>query len=420
MNKLVVVICACFLNIISSQQNSATKYYTPTLEEIVWLEEFIHPIKTFDPNYCIDNDLEFLKAFVQDSKILALGENSHGSSEIFKMKHRIIKFLSKNKNYDIFSIEGNMPEAYKLNNYIRNDQGNATELIRGMYFWTWRTQEVLDMVQWMKKYSDSGSKITFTGFDMQYYQGAIEELMAYFTNNREAVKHIIALKEVLDRTVVKAKKTGNRTIVYKDNKKIKKSMDAIRQAINTTKSKNDEWLLQNLKIIEQYVNLKESRNNYLRDKYMAENIKWIKSQNPKSRIILWAHNAHIKKAGRIKRMGEYLSDTLKSDYVNIGFSFHEGNYTGFSKEGPRSYSAQKSLPSSYEHFFNSLKAPIFFLDLRNIKKQKPKLGKWLLNKYLFRQVGALKHDNEFIETNLSSDFDGIIFIKKSSSSTVLD
>jgi erythromycin esterase len=37
-----------------------------------------------------------------------------------------------------------------------------------MYFWTWDTQEVLDMVLWMREFNKSGKgRVEFTGFDMQ-------------------------------------------------------------------------------------------------------------------------------------------------------------------------------------------------------------------------------------------------------------
>lgn len=37
-----------------------------------------------------------------------------------------------------------------------------------MYVWLWDTQEVLDMVLWMREYNKSGKgRVQFTGFDMR-------------------------------------------------------------------------------------------------------------------------------------------------------------------------------------------------------------------------------------------------------------
>lgn len=74
----------------------------------------------------------------------------------------------KPTGFNIFSIEANMPEAYRLNDYVLNGNGDPATLIKGMYFWTWSTEEVLDMVLWMREFNKSGkARVQFTGFDMQ-------------------------------------------------------------------------------------------------------------------------------------------------------------------------------------------------------------------------------------------------------------
>src|ERR1051326_7644267 len=81
---------------------------------------------------------------------------------------RMLEFLATEMGFTIFSIEANMPEAYRLNDYVLNGNGDPAKLIRGMYFWTWDTQEVLDMVLWMREFNKSGKgRVQFTGFDMQ-------------------------------------------------------------------------------------------------------------------------------------------------------------------------------------------------------------------------------------------------------------
>jgi erythromycin esterase len=87
------------------------KYLEPSKEELNWLKQHIYPLKTFEPNSNFDDDLEILNQLIGNSSVVALGENTHGSSEIFKMKQRIIKYLAQKKDFDIFSSEANMPDA---------------------------------------------------------------------------------------------------------------------------------------------------------------------------------------------------------------------------------------------------------------------------------------------------------------------
>src|SRR5262249_13886113 len=55
-----------------------------------------------------------------------------------------------------------------LNDYVLEGKGDPAQLLRGMYFWTWDTEEVLAMIRWMRAFNQSGKgRVQFTGFDMQ-------------------------------------------------------------------------------------------------------------------------------------------------------------------------------------------------------------------------------------------------------------
>ena len=82
--------------------------------------------------------------------------------------------------FTIFSIEANLPEAYRLNDYVLTGVGDPRLLLRGMYFWTWDTEEVLDMILWMRAFNASGrGRVQFTGFDMQTPIVAMEIVRAF-------------------------------------------------------------------------------------------------------------------------------------------------------------------------------------------------------------------------------------------------
>jgi len=113
-------------------------------------------------------DMQPLKKIIGNARIVSLGEATHGTREFFQLKHRMLEFLATEMGFTIFSIEANMPEAYRLNDYVLNGEGDPAKLLKGMYFWTWDTQEVLEMIQWMREFNKSGKgRVQFTGFDMQ-------------------------------------------------------------------------------------------------------------------------------------------------------------------------------------------------------------------------------------------------------------
>lgn len=118
-------------------------------------------------------DLAGLREIVGDARIVSLGESTHGTRECFQMKHRLLELLVEEMGFSIFAIEANMPEAYALSEYVIHGKGDPKKLIDGMYFLVWNTQEVLDMVEWMREWNvrnppETGKpRLQFTGIDMQ-------------------------------------------------------------------------------------------------------------------------------------------------------------------------------------------------------------------------------------------------------------
>ncbi|HYN07815.1 MAG TPA: hypothetical protein VES67_10525 [Vicinamibacterales bacterium] len=70
-------------------------------------------------------DLQPLKTISGDARIVSLGEATHGTREFFQLKHRILEFLATEMGFTIFSIEANMPEAYRLNDYVLTGAGRG-------------------------------------------------------------------------------------------------------------------------------------------------------------------------------------------------------------------------------------------------------------------------------------------------------
>ena len=132
-----------------------------------WIKSQAVPLKTVAAGNGFA-DMAPLKKMIGDARIVALGEATHGTREFFQLKHRMLEFLATEMGFTIFSIEANMPEAYRINDYVLTGAGDPAELLRGMYFWTWDTEEVLELIRWMRRYNEAGKgKLEFTGFDMQ-------------------------------------------------------------------------------------------------------------------------------------------------------------------------------------------------------------------------------------------------------------
>ena len=414
MQKTILILSAIlFSNFILAQPESNSP--------ATWLNKNTISLKYVKAENGLD-DLKPLKDLIGNARIVSLGECTHGSSEVFSMKHRMLEYLVKEKGFTIFSIEANMPEAYALNEYIIDGKGDARKLMAGMYFWTWNTQEVLDMIEWMKKYNETATKkIMFTGFDMQFADVSIKMLRDYLILNRPNLLPVLNDYDSLSKKKQMKKNEGNDKF-----KALKADAQILIDSLNAHKpavyNKDFNWAFQNAKILWQYA------CNYFnapsRDESMAENVKWILDENPSAKIVLWAHNGHIRKDSdgfEYKSMGEYLDKLYGKQMIAIGFATAEGTYTAVQRNGKKFIGLDSNniiLPkeNSYESIFNTADAANFLLDLRNIPKDQEGSG-WVFEKKIFRAIGAGVMDKfQFTKINLISHFDMIIFIRKTSAS----
>jgi len=152
-------------------------------DPVEWVREHGVPFATVDPGSDLD-DLAKVAAMVGDARIVGLGEGTHGTREFFQMKHRLTELLVQEKGFSIFAIEASMPEAYRLNDWVLGGDGDPKQLIGGMYFWTWYTEEVLALVKWMRAFNESGEgRVQFTGFDMQTPTVALATVRAWVTEH---------------------------------------------------------------------------------------------------------------------------------------------------------------------------------------------------------------------------------------------
>jgi len=397
-----------------------------TKNELAILKKYCYPLQSFDPDFNHDIDLSVLKKLTKDAKIVALGEASHGSREIFKMKHRIIKYLAQQDKGTLLAFEATMPESDQLNQIILKQQLDKVNLHEQLHLWPWHTSEIRDLFKWMQDYNQGKPKIEFTGFDMQHYNGAIAILKQVFSTDSSIQKDLDAFDKLLS-SIEAAYVTKNGVMALtpeqaQDTQRYIEGLQTAIQKSNLNKT-TKEILFQNTRIISQYLD----KSDETRERYMAENLLWLSIQNPDSKVIAWAHNSHVAKTYKrigqymhYKRTGAYVADAIQQKYVAIGFAFYDGLFTNTGPKGITSYPAEIAFPGTYEYFLNQIDEPIFILDLKKIKIDKPAELNWLLSTLSFRVVGAGPLNSQFDDQNIANDFDYLIFIKTSTGSHFLN
>lgn len=406
------------------------KRYGPYIagnEQINWLKENAIQFNTAEPVED-DTDLEKLKSLIGDAKIVSLGEGTHGTSEFFKMKHHIVKFLAEEMGFTVFAIEANMPEARRVNDYILYGKGDVKEALAGLYFWTWNTQEVLDMLKWMREFNASGKgHIEFYGFDMQFPQVAMKNVEQFIEKTEPEYFDSLAssynkIKEIYKKRMSTSYKDFPDSLYenwYHEAFRVYKHLERKRgEYLKNFEYTVVEEAIQDCRIVVQSA-AKNMQGKPARDESMAANVEWIVSHSqPGTKIILWAHNGHVSKDVEFyKPMGKYLYERYGNKMVVFGFLFGEGKYTANGKNGLSSYGTSLPEPGCIEYAFQKTSIPQFILDLRNISYSS--FSKWLNEEMYFRSIGAMAMDYAFYKTVLPKQFDAVIYFDKTTPSKLL-
>jgi len=365
-----------------------------------WIRANAIPLKTVQAGNG-SADMEPLTKIVGSARIVALGEATHGTREFFQLKHRMIEFLATRMGFTIFSIEANMPEAYRLNDYVLNGKGDPVQLLQGMYFWTWDTKEVLEMIQWMREFNQSGKgRIAFTGFDMQTPNVAAQ-IVSDFAS-KDDPDYLPLIEQAVYALDDGAGKTQWREIFGH----LKSSQPTY--LARGVSSKDVDWAIQNARVVLQCLQMKSGE--ITRDHAMAENVKWILDQSPAAKIVLWAHNGHVATGGNM--MGSELRHVYGDQMVVFGFAFDQGSFQAIDQgSGLRNFTVTAAPAGSLDATLAASGIPTFALDLRHVPADSSAAA-WLKEPHKTRSIGAVYSEasNYFYELSPQANFDAILFV----------
>jgi len=355
---------------------------------VQWLAAHAVPFDRTTPDGAT-TDLAPLGGMMGAARLVALGEGTHGTREFFQTKHRVLQYLVEQLGFTAFAIEASWPEANAVNEYVLHGTGDPAVLLSNLYFWTWNTQEVLDMVQWMRAYNATAAasrRVQFFGFDMQFVGAAMDSVTAFVARvdagrSASVASAYACLEPYRNHGEVPSQLNYGSTASAADQRACTQSVAGVYDALATARasytasSSSVEYAraLQSARLVVQWEDMsRQTLSNdqvAARDRYMAENVTWLLGQLPAgARMMLWAHNAHVSK--RAGRMGGHLAAAYGKDYVAAGFAFGVGGFnavTGLPNGsfGPLTgHVIRDVLPGSLEAYATATALPRFVVDMR--------------------------------------------------------
>lgn len=266
-------------------------------------------------------DLEHLARRVADSRIVMLGESTHGTAEFYQVRRELSQILLRDHGFDFIAVEGDWPDCFRLTRYIRDrDEGRAESVLRGFDrwpTWMWANHEILPLIQWMRAFGAG-----FYGLDVYSLFESMDAIRASLAEiEDEAARDIMnryACFEPFERNEIRYAKSLFESPRGCRDQAVRNLNDLLSERIATWGLSEPELFnaRQNARIVanaEAYYRAMveggaDSWN--VRDRHMLETLRSLLERKPGSKAVVWAHNTHI---------GDYrATDMADNGYVNLG------------------------------------------------------------------------------------------------------
>jgi erythromycin esterase len=434
---LLVVLVLCLI--------PSTHAQDPDPDVVEWLNTHAIPLATTEPGNGYE-DLMPLKDLIGDARIVGLGEATHGTHEFFTMKHRMVEFLVQEMGFTIFAMESNYPETELLNRYVHTGEGNPAKLMQDMY-WVWQTEEVLDLVDWMRAYNqtvDEAHQVSFVGIDGRYPILASQNVMAYLHDvdpeaAERAAEHYTCLE-----TYALGTNEGITAYGELPNSETQGCGDSVRAVYDdmaisenryTAASSTDAYTiaLHNALTVVQSEEIAGKRimnsGQHPRDRFMADNVTWMLDYyGTGTKMIIWAHNSHIT-APIDTNLGGYLDQNYGDEYLTFGTEFDHGSFTASAYLTPdnpygefTTFELEPASEDFYSYYLRSANIPQFILDMRDLDLNETGT-RWLRNTSYVHWIGFAYNpeapEQFYAPASLTTMYDFLIFIEESTPSMLL-
>ena len=397
---------------------------------IAWLSDHAIRLSTVEAGHGFD-DMRPLAEVVGDARIVALGEATHGTREFFQVKHRILEFLVSEMGFTVFAMETDMAEAFDVNEYVLTGEGDPEKALAGLYFWTSNTEELLDLIEWMRDYNADPAhepKVKFYGFDLGFAPRAARVTFDYL---RAVDPEYTATQGVLARLANPY--IGGRLWDWPEETK-EATASAIQlvlrwfddhrsRLIAATDSASFGLARQHAELLAQVIE-RSSRAGTpaavaLRDSMMAENVRWIlEREGPGAKAILWVHNDHVSK--QPPWMVGFLRSTFGSDLVAMGFAFNRGSFRALaappapSESGVHPFAVGPAHEGSVDWALTEAGLELAAVDLRELPEDGP-VAEWWSQPHEMRRIGSAYSEgnpSRWWRTLVVPDaYDAILFVE---------
>ncbi len=394
---------------------------------------------------------EVLFDLVGDATVVLLGEASHGTQDFYATRAEITRRLIEQRGFCAVAIEGDWPDAYRVNRYVhgRCQDATAEQALRGFErfpTWMWRNTVVLDFVGWLREHNDrvrdERGKAGFYGLDLYSLHRSIHEVIAYLQRIDPAAaaraRERYACFDHRDgdgqtygfAAAFGAGETWEQEVI---DQLVELQRHAVEYARRDGLLAEDEFFYaeQNAKVVkdaaEYYRSMFSGRalSWNLRDRHMVGSLHALQGhltrqrENP-AKLVVWEHNSHIGDARATEmaargelNVGQLVREHLGTDCRNLGFTTYTGTVTAADDWGAPAQRkwVRPALPGSVEELFHEVGQREFMLGFGAAAHA----AETLRAARLERAIGVIyrpdtERQGHYFQARLSDQFDAVVHI----------
>lgn len=402
-------------------------------------------------------DYDSLLELIGDARIVLIGEASHGTHEFYAERAAITRRLIVEQDFGGVCIEGDWPDAYRVDCYVQSlgDDPTAAAALEGFKrfpTWMWRNEVVRDFVEWLRDHNAERSepeRAGFYGLDLYSMFGSIEAVLAYL----DRVDPAAATRARIRYSCFEHFAEDSQAYGYAAATNIVEACEkeAVRQLVELRARALDYVAVDGSRAIDDFFSAEQNaqlvqdaeryyRSLYrgrasswnLRDRHMAETLEAVRrhldATGRSAKLVVWAHNSHIgdarytdmRRRGELN-LGQLARERYGDDSRLIGFCTNTGTVTAaheWDEPGHRML-VRPAIQGSYERLFADLAElrhePRFLLRLA----QRNEAARALAEPRLQRAIGVIyrpetERASHYYDVELPRQFDAIIHLDETS------
>jgi erythromycin esterase len=393
----------------------------------------------------IELDLHAIDKLIEeigDAKYVLLGEASHGTHEYYVLRTQISKRLIEQKGFSFIAVEGDWPDCYRVNRYVKNypESGNSTLNVIKEFnrwpTWMWANWEIVALAEWLRRHNSTlpaNKKAGFYGLDVYSLWESLDSIIKYLEKkdlktNQFAVQALKCFEPYSDG---EGSAYARSTLMVPEGceEEVVDLLMQVRKNMTSYNTDHEAVLSaeQNAQVIvnaERYYRAMvrpgaESWN--IRDRHMVDTLnRLMKFHGTTAKAIVWEHNTHIGDARATDMAGEGMVNVgqlvnekhAKDGVYSVGFGSYQGTVIAGEEWGDvmRVVNVPKARTDSWEFMLHQLDAKdrIVFMN----EEMKEQLGK---KHFYHRAIGVVYRPEyerlgNYVPSLMPHRYDAFIYI----------